>query len=40
MSDSKMTRRDALLTVAATVIGLAGIPASLDALQSMRDRAA
>ena len=40
MSDSKMTRRDALLTGAATVIGLAGIPASLDALQSMRDRAA
>jgi len=40
MSDSKMTRRDALLTGAASVIGLAGIPASLDTLQTMRDRAA
>ncbi|HEX5179601.1 MAG TPA: beta-galactosidase GalA [Gemmatimonadaceae bacterium] len=38
MSDSKMSRRDALLTGAASVLGFVTIPSSLDALRTATDR--
>ncbi|HEU5479608.1 MAG TPA: beta-galactosidase GalA [Candidatus Tumulicola sp.] len=38
MSESKMSRRDALLTGAASVLGLVSIPSPLDALRSGTDR--
>ena len=40
MSHSKMSRRDALLTGAASVLGLSTIPTSLDTLRAATERAA
>lgn len=39
MSDSKISRRDALLTGAASVLGLARIPSTLDSLRAATGRA-
>jgi beta-galactosidase len=40
MSDSKISRRDALLTGAASLLGVTAVPAALDTLRTVADRAA